>query len=184
MARGTYPDIEALPEHLTGELIAGELVVTPLLPPHEAHAATRLLAHLGRSFDVGERPGGWWILHRPEVHLGADVLVPDLAAWRVERMPEIPEGQFELAPDWVCEVLSWRTDRPGRLDKLDVYAREGVRDVWLLNPAARLLEALRLEDGRWRQVGTHGKETEPPRIEPFDAVPIDLRRLWTRKAGE
>jgi Uma2 family endonuclease len=182
----TYADIEALPEHLTGEIIAGELVVSPRPAPPHILAASRLGSLLGGPFDEGfDGPGGWWILDEPELQLGGDVLVPDLAGWRVERMPELPEAAaFELAPDWVCEVLSPRTERHDRVEKLDVYAREAVRHVWLLNPVLRLLEVLRLEGGRWLLIATHGKEEEPLRIEPFDAVPIDLRRLWTRKTGE
>ncbi len=182
----TYADIEALPEHLIGEIIAGELIVSPRPSSPHALAATRIVGQLDDRFGEGSGgAGGWWILFEPELHLRDDVLVPDVAGWRVERMPELPEtAAFELAPDWVCEVLSPSTERHDRLEKLDVYAREGVGHVWLVNPVLRLLEVLRLEGGRWLQIARHGKEDEPLRIEPFDAVPLDLRRLWTRRPGD
>jgi Uma2 family endonuclease len=41
------------------------------------------------------------------LHLGLDIVVPDLAGWRRERLPHLPKAAFfSLAPDWICEVLS------------------------------------------------------------------------------
>ena len=52
-------------------------------------------------------PGGWWLLIKPDLHLGEDIVVPDVAGWRRERLPDVPdEPHLELAPDWVCENLS------------------------------------------------------------------------------
>ena len=123
-------------------------------------------------------PGGWWILYEPELHLGADVLVPDLAGWRHERMPAIPNAPYvELAPDWVCEVLSPTTGRIDRIRKMPIYAREQVAHLWLVDPGLRTLEIYRLEAQRWVVVATHGGD-EVVRAEPFDAVEIDLGRWW------
>jgi Uma2 family endonuclease len=114
----------------------------------------------------------------PEVHLAADILVPDWAGWRRERMNAIPKGAyFELAPDWVCEILSPSTARIDRVRKLPVYAREGVKHAWLIDPRARTLEVFRLEAGRWLLLATHA-EDEVVRIEPFDAIEFNLATLW------
>jgi hypothetical protein len=99
-------------------------------------------------------PGGWIILFEPELHLGEDILVPDIAGWRRTRMPQVAnEADFTLPPDWLCEVLSPATSKRDRADKLPVYARHGVNYIWLVNPLERMLEALKLESGRWVILG-------------------------------
>ncbi len=179
--KATYDDILALPEHVTGELIDGELYTQAR--PRGAHATvvSGLGMDLGAAFHRGRGgPGGWWILDEPELHLGADVLVPDVAGWLRDRMPSIPEGvAFTVAPDWVAEVSSPSTARVDRLRKLPVYAREGVRHVWLVDPDARTVEALALVDRRFVLLGYFG-ETKEARIAPFDAVPLDLDALFER----
>jgi Uma2 family endonuclease len=178
--RASYDDHLALPEHVVGEIIDGELHVTPRPAPRHAVAASVLGGELGPPFHGGRGgPGGWWILDEPELHLRQDVLVPDLAGWRRSRMPRVPEtAYFALAPDWICEVLSPTTARVDRLKKLRVYAREGVGHAWLIDPVARTLEVLRLESDRWSIVAVHG-EAEVIRAEPFDAIGLDLSLLWT-----
>src|SRR5436305_207687 len=122
--RATYADIEALPEHLTGEILDGELFVSPRPAPPHAEASSALGVILGGPFRFGRGgPGGWRILDEPELHLGGDVVVPDLAGWRLERMPALPKiAWFELAPDSVCEVLSPSTVVHDRHRKLAFYA--------------------------------------------------------------
>src|SRR5689334_25190870 len=124
----------------------GELYASPRPAYPHARAAVVLVGKLGGAFDFGDGPGGWWIYSEPELHFGDDVLVPDLAGWRRERMPRVPRTPaFTLAPDWLCEVLSPSTARLDRAAKLPVYAREGVKHVWLVDPEARMLEVFRLE---------------------------------------
>jgi len=124
-------------------------------------------------------PGDWWILDEPELHLGADVLVPDLAGWRKTRMPHRPDtAYFPLAPDWVCEILSPSTAVVDRVKKLAIYAREGVAHAWLIDPALQTLEVFRLEGGRWVLLGTHA-ENEVVRAEPFAEIDLELDRLWS-----
>ncbi len=175
----TYADLEALPEHVVGELIAGELHVSPR--PASAHtvAASVLGIALGGPFYLGQGgPGGWVLLDEPELHLGQDVLVPDLAGWRRERMPRPPRtAAFTLAPDWVCEVLSPSTTTMDRAIKLPVYAREGVRHVWFLDPEVRLLEVFRLEGAHYSLRVTH-TGTARVRAEPFEALELALAALW------
>lgn len=162
------------------ELIDGELRLQPRpAKPHMA-AASALGEELGPPFKRGRGgPGGWIILDEPELHLGDDVMVPDLAGWRRERMPQVTDEEafFTLAPDWICEVLSRSTTRTDRGEKLPRYAREGVGHAWLVDPIARMLEELRLERGRWSIVATH-RDAERVRAEPFDAIELDLSILW------
>lgn len=130
-------------------------------------------------FDSGRGgPGGWYILDEPEVHLGRDVAVPDLAGWRHERMPRLPEEPFfSLPPDWVCEVLSPSTAAMDRVKKLTIYARELVAHAWLVDPLARTLEVLRLESQRWVIAGTWSGN-DVVRAEPFSSLDLDLSLLW------
>lgn len=132
-----------------------------------------------RAFDYGDGgPGGWWIAVEPEVHLGRDVFVPDVAGWRRERVPEYLRGAaWEVVPDWVCEVLSPRTARFDRATKLPAYAQHGVEWAWLVDPAAQTLEIMRLERGYWMVLATHSGDAVV-RPQPFDAVDFPLDTLW------
>jgi Uma2 family endonuclease len=178
--RATYQDLLALPEHVVGEIIDGELRTMPRPAPRHAAAATALGEELGPPFKRGRGgPGGWILLDEPELHLGEDVLVPDLAGWRRERMPLIPADKpyVTLAPDWACEVLSPSTAKTDRAEKLPIYAREKVGDVWLIDPAARTLEVLRREGRFWIILDVQ-KDQARVRAEPFDAIELDLAVLW------
>jgi Uma2 family endonuclease len=175
----TYADLEALPPNKVGEIIAGELYVSPRPAAPHAVASSRLGGWLVRPFDLGlEGPGGWLIIDEPELHLGGDVLVPDLGGWRQEHMPHSPTtAAFKLAPDWLCEVLSPSTRTLDRSIKLGVYAREGVRHVWLVDPLERTLEVLRLEGTHYTLLGTH-VGTARVHAEPFEALELALAILW------
>jgi Uma2 family endonuclease len=170
-----------VPDHLIGELIDGELVTQPRPAAPHARAASRLGMEVGNPFDRGKGgPGGWIILDEPELHLHGDALVPDLAGWRRERMPELPEvAAFELAPDWVCEVLSASTQRWDRVRKMRVYAREQVSHVWLVDPVAQTLEVYTWSGSAWvrSQVAEGGEKL---RATPFEAIELDLALLWER----
>ena len=176
----TYADIEALPPNVVGELVAGELFVSPRPAGPHATASTALAMDLGSPFQRGRGgPGGWRFLIEPELHFGNDVLVPDIAGWRRERMPAPPQTvAIELAPDWLCEVLSPSTERLDRTRKLPLYARAGVRHVWLVNPVHRTLEVLRLDAGHWVLATSYG-DVDRVRAEPFDAIELDLNVLWS-----
>jgi len=179
--RATYDDLLTVPDHLVAEILDGELVTSPRPASTHARAASDLGSELFLSFDKGRGgPGGWVILFEPELHLGGHVLVPDLAGWRRERMPEMPEvPAFELAPDWVCEVLSPTTMARDRVRKLPIYAEQKVRHVWLVDPDARTLEVFRLDGEGWRLVGLWEGDARV-RAEPFDAVELELGGLWAR----
>lgn len=184
--RPTYADIEALPEGWTGEILAGELFTRPRPKPPHIHSGTALSIHVGGPFGYGiNGPGGWHIEAEPELILDIDPdfcpVVPDLAGWRVTRLPVLDEDHFTVVPDWVCEILSPRTAVTDRTLKMPFYARCGVGHAWLVDPILRTLEVYRLENGRWSLLGSWSDEAEV-RAEPFDAIVLALGALWSGRA--
>ena len=175
----TYEDLLKVPDHLVAEIVDGELYTSPRPAPKHADASSGLVGALRGPFDRGRGgPGGWRILDEPELHLRSDIVVPDLAGWRRERMAVLPEeAYFSLAPDWICEVISPSTAAIDRVKKLTIYAREQVSHAWLADPIAHTLEVLRLEAGRWTIAST-ASGLDVVRAEPFDAIELDLSLLW------
>lgn len=175
----TYQDLVRLPDNVVGELIDGELYSSPRPGGPHTNATSSLSYFLGPSFHFGRGgPGGWWILFEPELHLGRNVLVPDLAGWRRERMPEIPKNHiFSVVPDWICEVTSPSSGRFDRMKKLPIYVQAEVEYAWVIDPELQMLEAFRRNGEQWMLLGTYGEEPIV-RIEPFDAIEIDLTLIW------
>ena len=186
--RATYADLEAVPTNKVAELIEGTLYVMPRPASPHANAASGLTGELRGPFHRGRGgPGGWVILIEPELHFPdptapgeEDALAPDLAGWRRERMPIMPRvAAFTLAPDWICEVVSPSTEEHDRAVKMPVYAREGVRHAWLIDPVKRTLEVYTLGEGRRWSEPAISREVEVVRAVPFDAIELDLSALWT-----
>jgi hypothetical protein len=174
-----YEELLRLPENLVGEILGGELHTHPRPAPKHAQAYSALGYVVGGPFSAGMGgPGGWWILDEPELHLGGDILVPDLAGWRRERMPELPDtAWFDLAPDWTSEIPSPATARTDRVVKMPIYAREGIGHLWLVDADLRTLEVYALNGARWRLVAAL-KDDDTVRQPPFDAIEFSLTVLW------
>jgi Uma2 family endonuclease len=174
-----YEDLFDLPPNVVGEIVNGALHSHPRPAPRHARSSSILGGRLTTRFDDGDGgPGGWCILFEPELHLGDDILVPDLAGWRRERMPVLPEtAWFDLAPDWVCEVLSPSTARLDRVQKMPIYRTAGVAYLWLVDPELRTVEAYESAHGCWSLIGSYADQ-EKIHVPPFDAVEIDLGSLW------
>jgi len=177
--RASYADLVALPDNQVGEIVEGTLYASPRPAGRHALASSALGGELSGPLQFGRGgPGGWWILDEPELHLNEEVLVPDLAGWRRERMPEVPdEPFFTLVPDWVCEVLSPSTAKLDLALKLPRYAASGVAYAWVVNPATRALEVFELRNGEPVLVAAFAGD-EPVRAEPFKEVELNLSLLW------
>ena len=175
----TYADLLEVGEDKIAEIVDGDLYASPRPAIPHGVCMTSLTAELAGPFQFGRGgPGGWWILVEPELHLAADVLVPDLAGWRRERLQKPPNAPaIDLAPDWVCEILSPSTERLDRARKLPAYARHGVGHAWLINPTARTVEVLRRDGERWVLSATFADDARV-RAEPFEAIELDLLSLW------
>jgi Uma2 family endonuclease len=183
----TYEDLLKVPDILIAEILDGELITSPRPASPHARATSAVgqdLSPFDRNVGRPGGPGGWWILDEPELHLGADILVPDLAGWRRERMPVMTNvPYFELAPDWVCEVVSPSTGRVDRMRKMPIYVREQVSHIWLVDPLQQTLEIYRLEGRHWVLMVTHGG-AETVRAEPFEAIEIDISRWWLEQTEQ
>ena len=176
----TYEDLLKVPDHLVAEIILGELITSPRPGPRHARASSALGGEIFNPFDKGKGgPGGWWILDEPEIHFQGDVLVPDLAGWKKEIVPVLSTSKhyFEIAPQWVCEVLSPSTAGIDRVKKLPIYAREKVDHVWLIEPLAKTLEIYQRSENRWFLLNTF-TGNDKIRAAPFEAVELDLGSLW------
>jgi Uma2 family endonuclease len=173
-----WDDLDRVPEGYIGEIVAGEIVVTPRPNPPHMKAAGELTHALGSPFHRGiGGPGGWVLYEEPRIRFGEDVRVPDLAGWRRERWVEPPrKGPLTVIPDWVCEVLSATTRAEDLAVKLPLYAQAKVRHAWLVDPDGHTLEVYRLEQA-WMLVATYAGDARI-RAEPFDAVELDLSPLW------
>jgi Uma2 family endonuclease len=180
LRRATYADILAAPAHMVAEIIRGDLCLHPRPASRHAHAGAALGVEIGGAFGRrhGDGPGGWVILYEPELHLGDEVLVPDFAGWRRERMPAFPDAAFfTLAPDWVCEILSPGTRTRDLTDKRAIYAEHGVPYLWFVDPLAKTLEAFTLSDGLWT-LRAALRDSAEVRVAPFDAIAFPLSALW------
>ena len=179
----TFADLAGVPETMVGQIIDGELLVLPRPALPHAQTSSNAGADINSRFGRSGPPGGWWILFEPELHLGADALVPDLAGWRRERLPSIPrQPHLTLAPDWVMEILSPSTSSIDRISKARIYAREGVGWLWFVDPLARTIEVNRLHSDAWLRVAAFGPG-ERVRAEPFDAVELDTSDWFVPEEG-
>ncbi len=179
----TYDDLYHIPEHMTGEIIDGELIVSPRPARRHVEVASSLGGELVPPYRFGRGgPGGWLVYFEPEVHLGTHVIVPDFGAWKRERLSIPPEEhRFTVPPDWVCEILSPGTARTVRVRKMRIFAEYEIPYAWIIDPVLMTVEVYALQSGKWVVSGLYEGD-EKMRAEPFTEVEIDLANLWMEDA--
>ncbi len=175
----TYQDVLDAPPSMVAQLIHGKLYTMPRPAPPHVHAQFLLANEIHSHFWFGGGSvGGWRIYNEPEVHFGKDVLVPDIAGWRYERMTALPKtAYFPISPDWVCEVLSESTKRFDLGEKRDIYAEHGVGYLWLVDPIVRQLDAFSLRNAEWELIDTLVGDTDAC-LPPFEEVTFNLGPIW------
>jgi Uma2 family endonuclease len=178
----TYADLLALPEDVRAEILAGEIITMPSPLPRHNRTVMSIARRIGTHFDpdgADDGPGGWWIIPDVDVQLRVhDVVRPDVAGWRRERLPDPWDTRpIEVRPDWACEILSPSNAKHDRLEKANLYAACGVPFYWIIDPAERTLEALELRDGGWFRLGAW-TDGDTQRIRPFEAIETDVGRLF------
>lgn len=180
--KATYEDLFNIPENMTGEIINGELIVTPRPSRKHTYATSALGSAIIHSYQFARDggPGGWVIIIEPEIRLGEHTMVPDLAGWKEERYPdEEPHNWISVPPDWICEMLSPNTRRLDRMKKMPLYAQYEVPYLWLMDPEETTLEVYRLSEGQWVVAGLHEGDTKV-RAMPFTEYEINLSDLWRK----
>lgn len=177
-----YEDLLALPDDVRAEILGGEIVVLPSPLPSHNRIARAVGRFVGGPFDDDdgyEGPGGWWILPEVDVRFGAhDVVRPDVSGWRRTRLASPWDVRpIDVAPDWVCEILSPSNAKLDRVDKAALYASAGVPQYWIIDPNERILEAYALKHGAWLRLGAWS-DGDIARIAPFDAIELGIGRLF------
>lgn len=175
----TYADIEALPPNIVGEILFGTLVTHPRPTRRHGGASSVLGMITGNPYQLGMGgPGGWIFVDEPELHLGPHIAVPDIAVWRRERMSEpADKAIFEVAPDWICEVLSPATEKYDRGDKRKIYAMHDVNHLWHVDPRVKSLEVFRRQERDWLLTDTFFDNDEV-KAAPFTELEFALGLLW------
>jgi Uma2 family endonuclease len=176
-ASATYADIEALPPHVVGEILIGRLVTHPRPTPRHIMTGSAVSGILSGPYQFGDDgPGRWVFAAQPELHLGLHVTVPDIAGWRRKRLtPAVADkAYFDIAPDWICELLSPSTERYDKGDKRRICATYGVPHLWHLDPPARTLEVFLLQEQSWLLTHTFVDQDEVS-APPFDAITFSPR---------
>ena len=180
----TYEDLIALPQDVRAEVIAGQVVTAPSVLPRHARAAGAIAHSIGGPFDQdGDGPGGWWILLEVDVRLDKhDIVRPDVAGWRRERLPEPWDTRpIDVVPDWICEIQSPSNAAHDRVTKAQLYAQHGVPHFWLVDPAEHILEAFELNGELWTRIGSYD-DTAVARIKPCEAIELRVGGLFPPKA--
>lgn len=174
-----YADLQSLPDTMIGEIINGELIATPRPSRRHADAASSLSGEIVPPYKFGRGgPGGWIILVEPEIGLGDNIIVPDLAGWKRERFPYSEDHNWISAvPDWICEIISPSTAGIDRVKKMGLYAQHGVPYYWIIDPLGRTLEVFENGLGKWSLVGTYA-DGDLVKAPPFHECEIDLKHLW------
>jgi Uma2 family endonuclease len=177
--RATYEDLYGLPENMRGEVIDGQLIVTPRPSRRHANVAFAMSGELASPYSFGRGgPGGWVILVEPEIKIGEHILVPDLAGWKRERFPVSEDHNWiSVTPDWVCEILSPDTIRNDRIKKMGIYREHSVRHVWLVDPGSKTLEVFGLQLEAWTLLGFYAGD-DKVRAEPFPEAEMSLEHFW------
>lgn len=176
----TIEDLNHLPPTWRGEVIEGTMYAFPRPSAPHQQAGNSVSEDLRIPFQRGRGgPGGWWILAEPGVRLqGTHEFSPDVAGWRRERLPTLPQkGPIRIAPDWICEVQSPSTRGYDIGIKRRFYASIGVSYIWYVDPFACTLQASRLQDGHWLELGAW-RDNDKVRVEPFEAIELDLSAWW------
>ncbi|MBF0226618.1 MAG: Uma2 family endonuclease [Desulfobacterales bacterium] len=174
-----YEDLYKIPENMIGQIINGELITMPRPSLRHSNVVSSIGFEIGPPYKFGRGgPGGWIILDEPEIKLGENIFVPDIAGWEKKRLPKFPKTNYiSVPPDWICEVLSPCTEKTDRAMKMPIYAQFGISYFWIINPIEKILEVLKLSDNKWFILAIYA-ENDKVRAEPFQEIEIDLQNLW------
>lgn len=171
----TYQDYLNIPGDDRYELIDGELILVG--SPNRDHqiASVRFVLDLG---GFVEEQGLGWVFHAPfdilltEPDGSISVVQPDIIFVSRERESVITSANIQGAPDLLVEILSPSTRRLDMITKLELYARHGVKEYWIADPAARTIAVMLLNNSRYDTVAEYGVDDTlvSPTLEGFSVA--------------
>ena len=173
--RWTYADYCRIPaDRNRHEIIDGRHFVNPAPSPYHQLVSIRLGHQLMTL--ITDRGRGI-VLDAPiDVHLGPGTVVqPDLVVLRPRSRCIIGDRKLTGAPDLLIEILSPSNRNYDRRTKRNRYERAGVREFWLVDPEAHLVEQLLLRRGTYAAPLVCSERIRP---QIFRGIEIDLRRVW------
>jgi len=113
--------------------------------------------------------------------LGRHPVRPDLAGWRIENMPELPdEFPVKVRPDWVCEIVSPNDARRDTIVKYRDYARAGIPHYWMVDLGERTLTTLILQNEHYA-IDVEADANQIVRAKPFELVEIAVGLLFGQR---
>jgi Uma2 family endonuclease len=170
-------DYWQLPEGAPVELIRGRFVVSP--SPNMLHQTVVALL-LEILLDCARKTGSKTVAAPMDVILSDNTIVqPDLLYVSKSRRHIVKE-RVEGAPDLAIEIISG-SDRRDRVEKLDLYAKEGVAEYWMVEPQAQLFEFLINEGGRYVVKSPVDDRYQSPRLPEVETQIADFWREVDRQ---
>ncbi len=178
----TWEDVERMPEDGNRyEWMAGRLYVTPAPRLRHQRVSKRLQTAL---LQILEQPGHGEVFYAPvlvEFPGSSDRVQPDLLFVSAERRRILGEKAVLDAPDLVVEILSPTTSHRDRGVKLDIYARHGVREYWIVDPVRDIVDVWRFgRDPEGRRERVRHAASLPVHLNDEQVGVIDLAEVFSR----
>lgn len=179
----TYEDYKSLPESETKryELLGGELVIVP--SPSTSHQRiSRRLEFILQAF-VEERGLGEVYDAPLDVVLGEgeerEVVQPDILYISEGRSGIIAEEEIRGAPDLIIEIISPATADRDRTYKKTLYARHGVKEYWIVDPEAKMVEVYTLGERGFELIKAYKAEAEEVLSSPLlEGLEVVLKEVF------
>ena len=171
----TYQDYANTPDDERYELLDGVLLVVPA--PNIPHQRTHRKSGVQITTFVDRHELGEVFLAPTDVVLSdTEVVQPDVLFISKEREHIITEANIQGAPDLVVEILSPSTAKHDWQAKRDLYAKHGVKEYWLADPANKIVWIMLLRDGALEIVETYasGDVLTSPTLKGFEVNVDDL----------
>ena len=172
----TYDDYLMTPGDERWELLRGELIMVP--GPNTAHQRITLNLVRFLSAFVEENALGEVFISPYDVVLSrTNVLQPDIIFVSSDQQSIITDANIQGAPALVVEVISPSTASKDREVKRGIYAETGVGEYWLVDPDARTISVMSLQDKDFREVANYGagEVLSSPTLE---GLVLDLTRIF------
>lgn len=175
-----YEQVINAPPDKVVEYVGGELHVMSRPSPLHGVISYNFAIRIGAPYQDDDNLGGWIFIPEPKLILLEDIVIPDIAGWRLPwNLDDWSASSIADEPNWVCEVLSPSTRLLDLGKKRDCYKNNGVEYLWFIDPGILSVEAFALKDGDWLGVGSASGE-DTLSLPPFELVSFPQNLLWKR----